>query len=397
MDELKKMLKEYKEDLLKDWKDANLPTLNKLEALELRITDMETKFKERWVIPGLEGPEKKVFSFFKAVYAIRTNDWTAAGYEKEVFDATRKKAQSMGTATAGGYIVPTIYVAELIELLSAQSVVSKMGATFLSDLQGSPIQIPRQTGGSTAYWVGENADITESAITLDQLSLTPKKVAALIKLSNTLIKLSNPSAEALVRRDLARVLALKIDSAALRGTGGSGQPIGINTTSSINTVTIGASGGSLTWDYLLDMEYALAASNALQGKLGFIFHPVIRRNLLKKKVAQYSTDTAGEYMIQPVGNETNFQAWLGYPYAMTTQIPINLEKLSSGATLTEVYFGNWEELLIGQWGGMEIRASEDAYDAFQKDQTWVRILQEVDLAVRHPESFCLISDASATS
>ena len=227
--------------------------------------------------------------------------------------------------------------------------------------------------------------------------MTPKKVGAMVKLSNSLLKLSNPSAEVLVRRDLARVLALRIDLAALRGTGGSGQPTGINATSNINTVTIGASGGALTWDYLLDMEYALAEDNALQGKLGYIFHPVIRRNMLKKKVLQYSGDTAGEYMIQPVGTEVNFQAWLGYPYKTTTQIPITLEKMSSGATLTEVYFGNWEELIIGQWGGMELMASNETSTAFETDQTWVRILQEVDLAVRHPQSFCLCSDASATS
>jgi len=43
---------------------------------------------------------------------------------------------------------------------------------------------------------------------------------------------------------------------------------------------------------------------------------------------------------------------------------------------------------------LEIMASRETSDAFAKNQTWVRIIQDVDVAVRHPESFCLINDAT---
>ncbi|MFX0201282.1 MAG: phage major capsid protein [Candidatus Hodarchaeota archaeon] len=56
---------------------------------------------------------------------------------------------------------------------------------------------------------------------------------------------------------------------------------------------------------------------------------------------------------------------------------------------SEVYFGNWEGLLIGQWGGIEILASQETSNAFQKNQTWIRVIQEVDCGLRHEESFCL--------
>jgi HK97 family phage major capsid protein len=143
------------------------------------------------------------------------------------------------------------------------------------------------------------------------------------------------------------------------------------------------------------MEYELAVDNALDGKLGYIFHPCIRRNLLKKKIPNYSGQTDGTYILNPA-TEGDFKNWLGYPYAMSTQIPINLTK-ADGTALTEVYFANWEELLIANWGGMEIMASQETSDAFEKDMTWVRILQEVDIAVRHAASFCLINDASSAS
>jgi len=396
IEQIKQLLNEYKESLLSEYNSSKENEMVKLDLLEAKIKEIESKMESRKVnIPGLED-EKKEFSYFKAIHAIRHNDWSDAGFEKEVFDATRKKAMSMGTSSAGGYVVPTIYIADIIEKLRAESTVIAMGATVLNDLQGSPIQIPRQSGGATGYWVGENAAITASDLELEQLSLTPKKVGALVKLSNSLIKLSNPSAEALVRSDIAQAIALQIDLKALRGTGSANQPKGIVYQDSINTLALGTNGDDFTFDSVLDMEYELAADNALKGKLGFIFHPAIRRKMLKTKVAQYSGDTSGEYVVTPIAtNEGNFQAWLGYPYKMTTQIPINLTK-AEGTSLTEIYFANWAELIIGQWGGLELMASQETSDAFEKDQTWVRVLQEVDISIRHPESFCLCSDAKAT-
>lgn len=394
IEQVKGMLESFKEEMVKQYGGMNEGLRNQFSSMDARVKQIESLVTPRKVsLPGVD-EEKTKFSFFKAALAIRFNDWSDAGFEKEVFEQTRKRTMgALGTGSAGAYIVPNEYIAQIIELLMAEAVVIASGATVLSGLTGSPVQFPKQTGGATGYWVGENVAITPSDLTLGQISLTPKKVGALVKLSNTLLKLSNPSAEALVRSDIAKAIALQIDIKALRGTGSSSQPAGINIATGLGSVAIGAAGGNCTFDHLIDMEYELAVDNALRGKLGYIFHPAFRRKLLKLKVAQYSGDTAGQYIIAPI-TEAVLQSWLGYSYKMTTQIPINLTK-TSGTDLTEVYFGNWAELLIGQWGGMEIMASMETSDAFEKDQTWIRVLQELDIAVRHGESFCLINDAAA--
>jgi HK97 family phage major capsid protein len=341
-------------------------------------------------LPGVD-EVKETFSFTKAFGALISGDWSKAGFEKEVIEETRKKAMTAGSDTAGGFIIPNEYVPELIELYMANSVVIQSGATVLSGLTSSPIEIPKQTSGSTTYWLGENTEIPESALTVGQINMTPKRVAALVKLSNRLIKLANPSVEAMVRRDIGQSIALAIDLACLRGTGVDGEPIGIAYTSGINTVVLGAAGAVPDFDTLYDMEYELEADNALKGRLGYIFAPAIKRVLRKLKVAQYSGDTKGMYIIQPT-SEAELSAWIGYPFKTTTQIPTNLTK-SSATNCTEIYFGNWQELMIGQWGGVEISVSKETSDAFTKNQTWVKIEQEVDTAVRHPESFCLCNDA----
>jgi HK97 family phage major capsid protein len=221
-------------DALKDAKASIESNVNqRFDAVDQRMDDVDTRLKEveRISAPGgvsLPGvtDEKEEFSFLKAINGIRTGDWSNAGFEKEIFDNT-KTVMTVGTDSQGGYIVPNEYIAQLIELLRAESVVMRAGATVLGNLTGSPVEFPRQEGGATAYWVGENEDITESNQTLGQIALTPKACSALVKLSNRLLSMSNPDAEAMVRRDIAQVIALKIDLAALAGVGTATEPRGI--------------------------------------------------------------------------------------------------------------------------------------------------------------------------
>jgi len=185
--------------------------------------------------------------------------------------------------------------------------------------------------------------------------------------------------------------------AALRGTGATNLPLGIANTSGINTVALGDNGSYLSsLDLFFDMVAKLEENNALRGNLAFVCHPKVKSALRKLKVAQFSGDTGGQYQLPPLvtallATDGALQEAVGYPLLGTTQIPINLVKGTSN-DCTEIYFGNWQDLLIGQWGGLSILASPHAGDAFAKDQTWVRITMSVDVAVRHPESFCLCND-----
>lgn len=370
-----------------------LPDLTaKYAELKARLEDMEARARERkWAnVPGVnEGKEK--FSFFKAFRAIVNKDWSEAGYEKDVFEETRQKAMAAGTDIAGGYLVPAQAMGELIEMFRAETVCIQRGARLIDNLQGSSVYFPKQTGGATVYWVGENVEIPASEPTVGQIQMTPKKAAAMVQLSNSLIRMSNPSAEQLVREDISRAVALAVDIAALRGSGASNQPRGIANTPGINTVALGDNGATLSsFDLFYDMEYQLALDNALRGNLGYVFHHVVKRNIKKLKVKQYAEDTGGEYVVS-APTDPQIEAWLGWPFSLTTQLPLNLVK-GTATNCTEVYFGNWQELLIGQWAGMSILASQEAGNAFAYDQTWIRIITEVDVALRHTESFCLCND-----
>lgn len=374
----------------------------RVKLLEDQLVEVKAKYKEleesisanKWrSVPGVnEGKDKDRFSLCKTINAIATKSWKDAEYEKEVIDSAMKlKDMSAGTDTAGGYLIPTQAIQSLIELLRPQLVLNQLGATMLTDLRGIPVEIPKHTGKSSTFWVDENATIDSSDLTLGQVAMNPKGLGSIVKLSNRLLKLSDPSIEALVRQDMALSMAEALDLAGFRGTGVAGQPLGVANQVGIQTVDFAATttaAGYLNnpgWEQLYDMEGKLADENALRGNVGLAFHPNFKRNLSKVRASAHTAlKYDGDFVLNPVSDE-QLRQLIGYNFKTTTQIPLTL----GSGNKTEVYMGNWADLLIGQWAGMTLLASQEAGTAFATNQTWVRMITDVDIAVRHAKSFVL--------
>lgn len=371
-----------------------------IKSLEETLLDVQTKYKDlsesmekrAWKdVPGAEDTAKDKFSFFKAFNAIRSKDFSQAGYEQEVMQAASQKAQAAGVDTAGGYLVPVQALGGIIELLRANLVTAALGATVLDNLTGVPVEIPKQTGAATAVWVEENSAITESEITFGQLALNPKGLAALVKMSNRSLRLTNPSLEMLVRDDMVQQIALALDLAALRGTGANGQILGLVNQVGVGTVDFDASAQATatynpSWEAMYELEGVVEDANALRGRLGFAMSPKVKRAMSKLRAAVAAVDDQGGNFMQTVPmTAAMITAVLGWPFQTTTQIPNNLGL----GTQSEVYFGNWADLIIGMWGGMRLKASDEAGTAFASDQTWVRAIMDVDAGIRRPESFAI--------
>ena len=376
-----------------------------IKSLEDTLVDVKAKYaeleesmsKRAWKdVPGSEDTDKNKFSFFKAFNAIRSKDFSQAGYEKEVMDACVQKAQAAGVDTAGGYLVPVQALGGIIDLLRANLVTAALGATILDNLTGVPVEIPKQTGAATAVWVEENSAITESEITFGQLALNPKGLAALVKMSNRSLRLTNPALEALVRDDITQQIALALDLAALRGTGANGQILGVSNQIGVGSVDFSSTAQSTTtfnpsWEAMYELEGVVEDANALRGRLGFAMSPKIKRVMSKLRAAVAAVDDQGGNFMQTMPmTAAHITAILGWPFQTTTQIP---NTLGSGDK-SEVYFGNWADLIIGMWGGMRLKASDEAGTAFTSDQTWVRAIMDVDAGIRRQESFAMGNEVS---
>lgn len=359
---------------------------------------------------GLTAAERSNFNLVRALNAALTGDWSKAGFEREVSQTLAKRSGRettgffmpsdvtmqrdttpgyfVGQPTQGGNLVATdLRTGSFIDLLRAKAMVTRMGATVISGLVGN-VEIPRQTGASTTYWLAENTAPTDSNATFDKVPLKPKTIGALSSVSRNLLLQSSMNVEAFVRNELAVSLALGIDLAALCGTGTDNQPTGIANMSGICTVEGDTNGGSLTFDKLIDMETQVATANADVTNMYYLCNAATIGFLKKIK------NTSGDYIWKPITEavRNGFPGEVnGYAVGRSNQVRSGLEKGTS-KNCHEIYFGNWADLLIGEWGFLEIDVNRYG-DAWKSGGVEIRALQTIDIAVRHPKSFCLFSDA----
>ena len=256
---------------------------------------------------------------------------------------------------------------DFIDVLRNSSSVMQAGATMLRGLQGNVV-IPKKTAAASGAWIAtEGTAAAESEFTSGSVTMSPKVVGAFTDATRLLLQQSSLDVENLIRDDLTQSIATAIDLGALAGSGSSGQPTGIANTSGINTTTFAAA--NPTWAEIVAMESAVANDNALTGSLGYICRPADFGTL---KTTEKATGTA-QFVVSP-DNTMN-----GYNVIRSNQV-----------TSGDFYFGNFADLLIGMYGGLDITV--DPYALSTSGGVRIVALQTVDVAVRHAVSFCKSSD-----
>ena len=333
----------------------------------------------------LSAKETRKFSVFKAIRALTDKSWKGAEFEQECHSEIlkrtglqeaihggfympldiQKRDLTVGTPTAGGNLVATdLQASSFIDLLRARSLLAQLGATMLPGLVGN-VAIPKLTGAATAYWLTNEATaITESQQTIGQLALAPKTLGAYTELSRLLMLQSTPAAEAMVMNDLSKVLALAIDLAGFEGSGASGQPTGISNTGGIGSVT----GTSLALAGVIEFQTDVAAANALATNSAYVTTPTVA-GLLKGRARISSTDSRCLWE----GNVLDGQVD-GYRASTTTQL-----------TAGSMIFGDFSQVVIGDWGMLEIALNP--YASFAAAITGIRAIQSVDVGVRQAAAF----------
>lgn len=346
----------------------------------------------------------KQFSLSRAIAAQLNNDWSEAGLEREVSQEIARRsgrsasgfwvpAAALSTratmVTTGSNVVGADFRDDAFVLpLANRAQVVNLGATVLPELAQN-VAIPRQTGRVAAAWYAEDATITESSATFDNITMSPKQVSATSRYSKKLMVQGLPAIELLLRNDLQGQLGLAIDQAAISGLGSSNQPLGILATAGIGSVAGGANGLAPAWSHIVALETALANANADMGALGYLTNSKVRAKL--KQVEKSAT--TGLFLWEN-GPGDGFDRVNGYRAAVSNQVPSNLTKGTSTGVCSAIIFGNWSDLIIGTWGQVDVLV--DPYSDSAKANVRIVATGFVDIAVRHPESFAAMQDALTT-
>jgi len=355
---------------------------------------------------GLDKKEVEQFSFLRAIRALSNpenrNAQEAAKFEFEASEAVSSKlkkdargimvpmevlsrGQVAGDAATGGNLIATdLLSGSFIDQLQNLMLLSQMGITTLTGLVGD-IALPKLLTGYAAYWVDENLDPAESAATFGQVALTPKTVGARTELSRKFLLQSSLSAEGFARMQLALALALELDRVGITGSGVAPEPRGILNTSGIGAVECGTDGGAMDWAKIVDLWSAVSTENAAVGATGFMTNSKVCGQLMTTEKA---SGTA-QFVVKDFPDKSGFTGLAGGRCGVSNQIPSDLTK-GTGTALSALIYGNFADLIMGMWGTLDLTI--DPYSKAESGAVRVIALQDVDVAVKRPQSFSAAKD-----
>lgn len=356
---------------------------------------------------GMNQKEIERFSFMRAVKAMANptdrRAQEAARFEFEASEAAQKAygrsskgvlvpndvivtpqvrtTLTYGTAATAGNLVETkLDSMSFIDVLRNAMMVRALGATIIGDLSGD-LDIPRKSAAGSASWVSaEGNDAAETNPTFDLVSFRQKTVAGYTMATRKMMSQSSLDIENMLRDDLAQDIAIAVDAAALHGTGSSGQPTGIAATSGIGSVAGGTNGLAPAWSHIVGLETEVAVDNAAIGSLAYLTNAKVRGKL--KQVEKASS--TGQFVWGADGMN-------GYRSEVSNQVSSTLTKGTSSGVCSAIFFGNWADLVLAFWSGVDLLV--DPYTLGKSGGVQVIAHQDVDVQVRRAQSFAAMLDA----
>jgi HK97 family phage major capsid protein len=327
------------------------------------------------------------FSLLKAINARLGDVDVDAGFEREISSEVIRRSgrkfsgipvpdeyfqvekRTLLVGSTAATLFPLTHRDDLfIDTLRARLIVGQLGATVLDNLIGDN-EIPRQTGSSTAQWVAEDGSLSETDMTIDDITLQPKTVGCVTSFSRRTLINALPAIENLVRNDLSSVIANAIDNKAMLGDGTGNTPTGVANASGIATLSL----ATPTWAQVLTFPSTVQTANADIGTLAWAMAP---RSVAKLRATVRFATTDSMTLME----NTNVMA--GYPVAVSTALSTN-----DSPDVNTILFGAWSQLLVGYWSGVDILANPYETTAFLKGRVQLRAMRDVDCAVRHGASF----------
>ena len=344
--------------------------------------------------------EKKAgrsFSFVKLLREASDRNGGLTGLEAEIAEMGKKEFQRLGLSSRNGVIIPSCALraatangkadvvadstATYVEGLRERLVIAQLGAHVLGDLTGNvPVISSKAMKGG---WGEEAEKSTAKKMDFGKAVLTPHRNFVEGAVTGDLLRQTSGDVEAMLRDSILTAHAELIDSAAIAGTGSAGQPTGILSTAGIGDIALGGNGGAITWKAVVELEGSINANNANRGKLGYLTNAKVNAAM---KITEKATGS-GRFILDG-GKIVN-----GYPMEWTNLVPSNLSKGSASSKCSALIFGNFDDLYVGHWGGIELVV--DPYTLASNGEVRYVLNSWDDCKVVEPKSFAAVKDILA--
>lgn len=330
------------------------------ENMEKAMAKMTEAIAEGFTKANHEKPEeeKRFKSFDDFIGKVKANDMSI-------------KDLAEGAGNTGGYLVPEEYKTEILRINLENSVVRNNGARIIQ-MNAPQVQFPALDmssnangsiyGGATAYWGSENAAITESQPSFDNVKLEVAKLTAYVEDSNELEQDAITNMGSLLTQMYGEVLAFEEDYAFINGDGVN-KPLGIL----VAPCLVSVSRATASQIHPSDIVNMIARFRGSLDKAVF----VVNQSALPQ-IYQLS-DPNGNYIWHPGMSGSIAGKAMGTLYGIPMVVS---EKAPALGTKGDLILADWSHYLIGDRGGL--RTDYSQHFKFQNDQMAYRCIKRVD-------------------
>jgi len=331
------------------------------------------------VVPAVAKRHGKLKAFDTAENAYVSGQFLAAtifgsaSSQRWLDDHGIKAAHSTGDNSKGGYAVPEPMEQSIIRLVEERGTFRQNA--FVYPMSSGSIVIPRRSGGFVSYFVGENAAITASDLTLNQVKLEAKKLGVLTQISSELSEDAIVALAELVTQEIAYAFADKEDQCGFNGDGTSayGGIVGLNSALAAGSIqdAIAGNDSALELD-LADFESTISKLPRFPGlQAKWYVHSAVYWASMARLM-----DAAGGNTMANLAGGPSLQ-FLGYPVELVNVMPSTTGTLASTIV---AYFGDLSmAATLGTRRNVTIRTDDSKY--FAEDAMAIRATERFDINV----------------
>lgn len=298
-----------------------------------RLTAIDAEMAKPTSAPILTNPTKSV-SDENPKTGVATDE-----YKQSMMNALRSNFRRVsnilqeGVDTDGGYLVPAEYDTRLIDGLTEENIMRKLGTTIKT---GAERKINIAASTPAAAWIDEGGELTFGDAKFEQINLDAHKLHVAVKVTEELLYDNVFNLETYILNKFAKALANAEEDAFLNGDG-VGKPLGIFATTGGGQIGVTtATATAITADEIINLIYSL--KRPYRKNAAFIINDQTLSILRKLK------DGNGAYLWQPSYQVGEPDSLLGYPVHTSAYVP------TASAGNPVIAFGDYSYYNIGDRG-----------------------------------------------
>ncbi len=294
------------------------------------------------------------------------------------------------TATGGHYLIPE-WGPQYIDMLQSALVFNKFNPEKM--VPTGPVPVNTLSAEPTAYTFEAGGSITISNPTFSQEMWNPIRIGVACPVDGPVVRRADNSVN-IVNTKMQDKAALRAEYQMLYGSGANGQMTGLkNLGGNVNAYNMhttnqyGKFTDSNNINRLMELISMIEHDEAMME--GWIFSSRTKWNMRAVQTA-----ANGDYILTVPNNAGDPPLLLGYPYAVTNQIP-NTFTVNGKTNCSDIFAGQWSDMVIAVWEDILMSMDPSAsyvsgattYSCRQYDQVLFTLIYEINCKYKHDKAF----------